>query len=121
ILLATVKGDVHDIGKNILKVILENYGYQVVDLGKDVEAQTIAAAVAQDDIRLVGLSTLMIATVKNMGTTIALLRTQCPQVKVMVGGAFSTQNTPRPLGLITTVRMPGPGWKLPGWFLGNKK
>lgn len=87
ILLATVKGDVHDIGKNILKVILENYGYQVVDLGKDVEAQTIAAAVAQDDIRLVGLSALMTTTVKNMETTIALLRTQCPQVKVMVGGA----------------------------------
>jgi 5-methyltetrahydrofolate--homocysteine methyltransferase len=87
IILATVEGDVHDIGKNILKVILENYGYEIIDLGKDVKSQTIVDAVKKDDIRLVGLSALMTTTVKNMEKIIKDLRHECPQTKVMVGGA----------------------------------
>lgn len=87
IVLATVKGDVHDIGKNILKVILENYGYLIVDLGKDVEPQAIVDAVLDKDVKLVGLSALMTTTVVNMAATIDLLHLQCPGVKIMVGGA----------------------------------
>src|SRR5690606_9203558 len=78
ILLATVKGDVHDIGKNILKVILENYGYDIVDLGRNVEIQEIVDTVKAQGIRLVGLSALMTTTVRNMETTINTLREECP-------------------------------------------
>ena len=90
VVLATVKGDIHDIGKNIVKVLLENYGFQVEDLGRDVAPETIAAAAAQPGVRLVGLSALMTTTVVHMEETIRLLRQQAPQVQVVVGGAVLT-------------------------------
>ena len=91
LVLATVKGDIHDIGKNIVKVLLENYGYRVIDLGKDVPPQTVVDAVLQHSIKLVGLSALMTTTVPAMAETIALLRATAPQCKVVVGGAVLTQ------------------------------
>lgn len=87
IILATVSGDVHDIGKNILKVILENYGYEVLDLGKDVASETIVEAVKREDIKLVGLSALMTTTVKNMAEAVSILKEACPDTRIMVGGA----------------------------------
>ncbi|MEG2746595.1 MAG: homocysteine S-methyltransferase family protein [Gordonibacter sp.] len=90
IVLATVKGDIHDIGKNIVKMLLENYGYQVVDLGRDVEPQQVVDAVRERGVRLVGLSALMTTTVKAMEQTIALLHEQVPGTAVFVGGAVLT-------------------------------
>lgn len=87
ILLATVQGDVHDIGKNILKVILENYGYTIIDLGKNVATERIVTLVQDNHIKLVGLSALMTTTVSNMEKTIIELKKACPDVKIMVGGA----------------------------------
>ncbi len=87
IVLCTVKGDIHDIGKNIVRMLLENYGYDVVDLGRDVDPQAVVDAVLADDVRLVGLSALMTTTVAGMSETIALLREKAPNAKVMVGGA----------------------------------
>ncbi len=87
VLLATVKGDIHDIGKNIAKMLLENYGYPVIDLGKDVDPQLIVDTVKQQNIKLVGLSALMTTTVKNMEITIEMLKKEVPDCKVMVGGA----------------------------------
>lgn len=87
ILLATVKGDVHDIGKNIVKVLLENYGFEIIDLGKNVEIQTIIDAIDQEKIKLVGLSALMTTTVENMEKAITKIHSKFPDVKVMVGGA----------------------------------
>ena len=91
IVLATVLGDIHDIGKNIVKVLLENYGFEVNDLGRDVAPQTIVDAVIESDAKLVGLSALMTTTVVAMEDTIKLLREQAPDVKVVVGGAVLTQ------------------------------
>ena len=91
VILATVKGDIHDIGKNIVKVMLENYGYDVVDLGKDVPPETIVEAAIKDDIKVVGLSALMTTTVVSMEETIKLLREKKPDTKVVVGGAVMTQ------------------------------
>lgn len=87
IALATVKGDIHDIGKNIVKMLLENYGYDVVDLGRDVDPQAFCDAVVKDHIMLAGLSALMTATVPAMAETIELLRDQAPWCRIMVGGA----------------------------------
>lgn len=87
IVLATVQGDIHDIGKNIVKVLLENYGYDVIDLGKDVAPEQIVSCVKNENISLVGLSALMTTTVVNMEKTIRLLHEQAPHVKIMVGGA----------------------------------
>lgn len=87
ILLATVKGDVHDIGKNIVKILLENYGFDVLDLGKDVSKEEILEQIKRHDITLVGLSSLMTTTVKNMEETITFIRANAGEVKVMVGGA----------------------------------
>ena len=87
VILATVKGDIHDIGKNIVRVLLENYGYQVIDLGKDVDPEVIADAALQDDIRVVGLSALMTTTVTSMEDTIRLLRQKKKDAKIVVGGA----------------------------------
>ena len=98
VVLATVKGDVHDIGKNIVKVLLENYGYQVVDLGRDVPPQAVADAVEQAEARLVGLSALMTTTVGSMEETIALLRKTAPDCKIMVGGAVLTEDYARRIG-----------------------
>ena len=90
-MIATVKGDVHDIGKNIVKVLLANYGFHVVDLGKDVAPERILQAVQREQAQLVGLSALMTTTVVNMKETIQLLRRETPAVKIMVGGAVLTQ------------------------------
>ena len=89
--IATVHGDIHDIGKNIVKLILENYGFDVIDLGKDVPPETIAEAVIKDHVPLVGLSALMTTTVPAMEQTIRLLREKAPWAKVVVGGAVLTQ------------------------------
>jgi 5-methyltetrahydrofolate--homocysteine methyltransferase len=91
VILATVKGDIHDIGKNIVKVMMENYGYEVIDLGKDVPPQTIVDTAIKENIRLVGLSALMTTTVVSMEETIKLLRQQKPDTKIIVGGAVLTQ------------------------------
>ena len=91
VVIATVKGDIHDIGKNIVKVILENYSYNVIDLGKDVPPEDVVGAVLANDAKLVGLSALMTTTVVNMEATIKLLREKCPDCKIMVGGAVLTQ------------------------------
>jgi len=90
ILLATVEGDIHDIGKNIVKVLLENYGFQVIDLGRDVPAEAIVETALREDIRLVGLSALMTTTVPGMEKTIRALREKKPGTIVMVGGAVLT-------------------------------
>lgn len=92
ILLATVKGDIHDIGKNIVKVLLENYGFEVVDMGKDIPPEAIVQRVKKDKIRLVGLSALMTTTVVNMEETIRQLREAGLECKVMVGGAVLNQD-----------------------------
>ena len=98
IVLATVHGDVHDIGKNIVKVILENYGYPVIDLGRDVPAEQVVAAVEQHHIRLVGLSALMTTTLKSMEETIAALRQKGLDCKIMVGGAVLTEEYAAKIG-----------------------
>ncbi len=87
IVICTVHGDIHDIGKNIVRMLLENYGYDVVDLGRDVPPQTVVDAVLADHVELVGLSALMTSTVPAMAETIELLRAQAPWCKVIVGGA----------------------------------
>ena len=96
--LATVKGDIHDIGKNIVKMLLENYGYDVVDLGRDVDPQAVVDTVLARGIKLVGLSALMTTTVRGMEETIALLREQAPDVTVFVGGAVLNPEYARMVG-----------------------
>lgn len=91
IILATVKGDIHDIGKNIVKVLLENYGFDVVDLGKDVAPETVVQTVLEQKVQLVGLSALMTTTVVNMEETIRQLHQAVPGCRIMVGGAVLTQ------------------------------
>lgn len=91
IIIATVKGDIHDIGKNIVKVLLENYDFEVIDLGKDVPPELIVETCEKNQINLVGLSALMTTTVVSMEETIKLLREKCPWAKVCVGGAVMTQ------------------------------
>ncbi len=91
VVLATVHGDIHDIGKNIVKVLLENYDFTVLDLGKDVPPEKIVETCIEHRIRLVGLSALMTTTVPAMKETIKLLRESCPETKVVVGGAVLTQ------------------------------
>lgn len=98
IVLATVHGDVHDIGKNIVKVILENYGFPVLDLGRDVPAEKVVEAVKAHHIRLVGLSALMTTTLKSMEETIAALRRENLPCKVMVGGAVLTEEYAKKIG-----------------------
>ena len=90
IVLATVKGDVHDIGKNIVRVILENYGFEVLDLGRDVPVETVVDTVREKDVHLVGLSALMTTTLKSMEETIAALHAAQLDCKIMVGGAVLT-------------------------------
>ena len=92
IVLATVKGDIHDIGKNIVKVLLENYSFEVIDLGKDVPPETVVDTVLEQDIHLVGLSALMTTTVVSMEETIKQLREKAPDCLVMVGGAVLNQD-----------------------------
>ncbi len=90
IVIATVKGDVHDIGKNIVKVLLQNYGYDVIDLGKDVEYQAVVDAIIENDAKLVGLSALMTTTLVSMKETIELIHEKQLDCKIMVGGAVLT-------------------------------
>lgn len=91
VILATVKGDIHDIGKNIVKVLLENYSFDVLDLGKDVPPEDILKKAVDEDVKLVGLSALMTTTVASMEETIRLLRREKPDCRVMVGGAVLNQ------------------------------
>ena len=98
VVLATVKGDVHDIGKNIVKTLLENYGFEVIDLGKDVDYEAVADAAVKYDVRLVGLSALMTTTLKSMENTIKLLRERNVNCKVVVGGAVLTPGYAEKIG-----------------------
>ncbi len=91
IILATVEGDIHDIGKNIVKVLLENYSFDVIDLGKDVPVETVVAVSKKEKVSLVGLSALMTTTVPNMERTIQELKKENPNIKIMVGGAVLTK------------------------------
>lgn len=90
IIMATVYGDVHDIGKNLVKILLENYGYDVIDLGKDVPPEVVLEAVIEHDVKLVGLSALMTTTVISMEKTIKLINEHAPHTQVFVGGAVLT-------------------------------
>ena len=98
ICVATVKGDIHDIGKNIVKMLLDNYGYTVFDLGRDVDPQAVLDAVRERDIKLVGLSALMTTTVTSMEETIRLLHAEVPGVKIIVGGAVLTPEYAKQIG-----------------------
>ena len=98
IVLATVKGDVHDIGKNIVRVILENYGFEVLDLGRDVPVETVVDTVREKDVHLVGLSALMTTTLKSMEETIAALHAAQLDCKIMVGGAVLTPEYAEKIG-----------------------
>ena len=91
IVLATVEGDIHDIGKNIVKVLLQNYGFEVIDLGRDVKPEVVLQAVVENEVTLVGLSALMTTTVVAMEETIKLLNEKAPQCKLIVGGAVLTK------------------------------
>ena len=98
IVLATVKGDVHDIGKNIVRVILENYGFEVLDLGRDVPVETVVDTVREKKVHLVGLSALMTTTLKSMEETIAALHAAKLDCKIMVGGAVLTPEYAKKIG-----------------------
>ena len=98
IVLATVQGDIHDIGKNILKLLLENYGFSVTDLGRDVRPAEICEAAVKLHAPMVGLSALMTTTVPAMAETIALLREKAPWTRVMVGGAVLTREYAASIG-----------------------
>ena len=98
IVVATVKGDIHDIGKNIVKVILENYGYNMIDLGRDVPVQTVVDAVVENKVELVGLSALMTTTLVSMEETINAIRATGHPCKIMVGGAVLTEDYAMKIG-----------------------
>ena len=98
IILATVKGDIHDIGKNIVKMLLENYGFSVIDLGRDVSPELIAEKAVEIDADAVGLSALMTTTLPAMEETIRLLRKKAPKCKIMVGGAVLTEEYAKKIG-----------------------
>ena len=98
ILMATVEGDIHDIGKNIVRVVLENYGYQVIDLGRDVPVQKVVDTAVSENVRLVGLSALMTTTVVSMKRTIEALRASGHPCKIFVGGAVLTPEYAREIG-----------------------
>lgn len=97
VIIATVQGDIHDIGKNIVKVLMENYGYRVIDLGKDVPVETVVAAAKEHGAKVVGLSALMTTTVAAMEETIKALRKEV-DCKVVVGGAVLTEEYARTIG-----------------------
>lgn len=98
IIVATVKGDIHDIGKNIVKTILENYGYQVLDLGRDVPIEAVVDAAVQQDVKLIGLSALMTTTLDSMEKTIRALRASGHDCKIWVGGAVLTPDYAEKIG-----------------------
>ncbi len=112
IILATVEGDIHDIGKNIVKVLLENYGYDVIDLGKDVRPEAVVDAATKHNVNFVGLSALMTTTVPAMEKTVKLLREQNPEIVIVAGGAVLTEEYVNMIGAdyygkdaMTTVRI----------------
>lgn len=98
IILATVKGDIHDIGKNIVKIILQNYGYKIIDLGRDVEIQSIIEATKKYQAKLVGLSALMTTTLKSMEDTINAIKVENIDCKILVGGAVLTPEYAKGIG-----------------------
>ena len=98
IIMATVKGDIHDIGKNIVSTLLSNYGFEVYDLGKDVSPQDILNLALEKQVKMVGLSALMTTTVPAMAETVALLKKNAPEIKVMVGGAVMTSDYAKEMG-----------------------
>ncbi|HBH95867.1 MAG TPA: homocysteine methyltransferase [Ruminococcaceae bacterium] len=98
IILATVKGDIHDIGKNIVRVLLENYGYEVIDLGKDVDCMRVVSCATENNVHLIGLSALMTTTLASMENTVRLLHEHNVDCKVMVGGAVLTPEYARQIG-----------------------
>ena len=106
ICVATVKGDIHDIGKNIVKMLLDNYGYTVFDLGRDVDPQEVLKTVQERDIKLVGLSALMTTTVVAMEETIKLLHAEVPASRSSWAAPCSPPNTPSKSARTTTPRTP---------------
>ena len=98
VVIATVKGDIHDIGKNIVRVIMDNYGFKMIDLGRDVPKEKVVEVVKQKDIKLVGLSALMTTTLASMEETIEAIRAEAPDCKVMVGGAVLTEEYAAQMG-----------------------
>ncbi len=98
VILATVEGDIHDIGKNIVKLLLENYGFNVIDLGKDVAPDIIVDSTIKNNAKIVGLSALMTTTVPSMEKTIALLKEKAPTIKTVVGGAVLTDDYAKKIG-----------------------
>ena len=98
IVLATVKGDIHDIGKNIVKIILENYGYRIIDLGRDVPIENVVKAVIEEKVNLVGLSALMTTTLPSMKETIEAVKAVSPECKIWVGGAVLTPDYAMEIG-----------------------
>jgi 5-methyltetrahydrofolate--homocysteine methyltransferase len=98
VVLATVKGDVHDIGKNLVKVLMENYGYTVIDLGKDVPPETVADSAEKSGAKLVGLSALMTTTLASMEATIKLIHERGIDCKIVVGGAVLTAEYAEKIG-----------------------
>ena len=96
--MATVRGDIHDIGKNIVKTLLENYGFAVTDLGRDVPPESVVEAVKHTGAKVVGLSALMTTTVASMAQTIELLRKNCPHVKVVAAGAVMNEEYAKAIG-----------------------
>ena len=98
VILATVKGDIHDIGKNIVKVVMENYGYRMIDLGRDVPPERVVEVAMEQNIRLVGLSALMTTTLGAMSDTIQALKRAGYPGKIMVGGAVLTPEYAESIG-----------------------
>lgn len=112
IVLATVKGDIHDIGKNIVKVLLENYGFEIFDLGRDVPIESVIEKVKEEKASLIGLSALMTTTVKSMEDTIKAIRSECPGCKVIVGGAVLNEEYANMIGADFYARDAREGVKL---------
>ncbi len=121
IIVATVKGDIHDIGKNIVKVLLENYGYDVIDLGKDVEPEAIVRSAKAESASLVGLSALMTTTTDAMKETVELLKKECPDVSVMVGGAVLTREYADMIGADYYAKDAMEGVRFAERFFGGEK
>lgn len=119
VILATVKGDVHDIGKNIVKMLLENYGYHVIDLGRDVAPETVVAAALESGAPLVGLSSLMTTTAQNIAVTIQALRAAGASCKVMVGGAVVTEEFAQQIGADYYVKDAAESARVAGLVLGR--
>ena len=98
VLLATVEGDVHDIGKNIVKTVLQNYGYNIIDLGRDVKVEKVVESVLEHKPKVLGLSAIMTTTVKNMERTIKAVRSVDKNIVIFVGGAVLNENVAKEIG-----------------------